>query len=424
MPLRYPLQEKAIMSKVTVGEFVPLEERALQRDGTVPLKIIAPGWGSSGYYPAEVLERDGPKVFKSGLKMYWNHPTATEEAERPERDLRDLAGELVSDARWDANGPKGPGLYAQAKVFEGYKGAVEELAPHIGVSIRAVGRARAGEADGRQGAIIEQLVQARSIDYVTEPGAGGKVLQLFEAARPQEQETPIKEAHNTAEWLESRIHLIFTQFADDLFGEGKITREERIALSGGIGQALNAFNAAVQASAPELYKRGRWAAPEPMMDDMDESAGDGSAEKLQEADMTELEEAKAALAQMEQENARLREGAILREARDVVSSALAKIEMPGITRARLVEAALVNPPIKEGALDKEALATRVQEAAKAELTYLAGAAGYGSGQIVGLGESAAAGREGSEDEALKQLGEAFQDMGLSESRAAIAAKGR
>jgi hypothetical protein len=165
-----------------VGEFTPLVE-AIRRDGTVALKIIQPGWGSSGYYPASVLERDGPVVFPAGTKMYWNHPTLTEESERPEGDLRNLAAELVSGARWDANGLAGPGLYADAKVFAPYQDAISELAPHIGVSIRAAGRAIAGEADGRQGRIVQQLVNARSVDFVTEPGAGGQVLSLFESAR-------------------------------------------------------------------------------------------------------------------------------------------------------------------------------------------------------------------------------------------------
>ena len=48
----------------------------------VPIKIIQPGWGSSGYYPKDVLERDGSKVFTKGVKMYWNHQTISEEYER------------------------------------------------------------------------------------------------------------------------------------------------------------------------------------------------------------------------------------------------------------------------------------------------------------------------------------------------------
>jgi hypothetical protein len=165
------------------GLFVPLMERALRRDGTIPIKIIQPGWGSSGYYPAEVLERDGPQVFQRGLKMFWNHPTTQEEAERPERRLDDLAAELVSDARWRADGPAGAGLYADAKVFEAYQPHVDDLAEHIGVSIRAVGRAQRGSVEGREGQIVTALTAAKSVDFVTAPGAGGQILSLFEAAR-------------------------------------------------------------------------------------------------------------------------------------------------------------------------------------------------------------------------------------------------
>lgn len=174
-----PISEAAELD----GAFVPLLERALRRDGTIGLKLIEPGWGASGYYSEAVLRRDGPKVFTPKLKMYWNHATAVEEAERPEGDLNALAAELVSPARWDDNGAKGPGLYADAKVFGPYQEAVNELAPHIGVSIRANGRATTGTAEGRTGAIIQEIAAARSVDFVTEPGAGGRILEMFEAAR-------------------------------------------------------------------------------------------------------------------------------------------------------------------------------------------------------------------------------------------------
>lgn len=172
------------------GDLVAVSEAALKEDGTGAVKIIAPGWGSSGYYAAEVLERDGPQVFTAGTKMFWDHPTLTEEWERPERSLRDLAGELTSDASWDPVGPpdkegkaSGPGLYANTKVFQPFAEAVNELAPSIGVSIIAYAKASVGEAEGRTGQIIDELVGADSVDFVTFPGAGGQVLQLFEAAR-------------------------------------------------------------------------------------------------------------------------------------------------------------------------------------------------------------------------------------------------
>lgn len=195
--LRSLTGERPINESEMTGDFVPLVERAVRRDGTIPIKIIQPGWGSSGYYPAEVLERDGPNVFTKGVKMYFDHPTMTEEAERPERSLRDLAAELVSDARWEKENPAGPGLYAEAQVFEAYRPAVDELAPHIGVSIRANGRAQFGQAEGKSGPIIQEITSAKSVDFVTSPGAGGQILSLFEARRDA--------AHNTIQPKESTM---------------------------------------------------------------------------------------------------------------------------------------------------------------------------------------------------------------------------
>ena len=183
------------------GDFVPLLERAVADDGTAQLRVIVPGWGSSGYYSPAVLERDGPKAFPSGTKMFWNHQTEAEEDARPEGDLRDLAGELTEDATFQADGAEGPGLYAKAKVFSAFAPVVEELAPHIGVSIRAMGKASSGEAEGREGTIIDALTQGLSVDYVTAPGAGGKVLSLFESVGRKGEvmdDTKLQEAQDDA----------------------------------------------------------------------------------------------------------------------------------------------------------------------------------------------------------------------------------
>ena len=55
----------------------------------------------------------------------------------------------------------------------------------------------------------------------------------------------LNEAANVGDWMESRIHLRFTEVADYRFGDGYITRPERIILSSAIGDALNAFRAKV-----------------------------------------------------------------------------------------------------------------------------------------------------------------------------------
>lgn len=172
------------------SDLVPLLERAVRDDGTVPLRIIAPGWGSSGYYSADVLERDGPRVFTSGLHMYLDHPSESESVDRPERSVRDLAGRLTTDARWDPDGPAGPGLYAEAEVFGPFRDVLDQIAPHIGVSIRAAGMVSEGEAEGRAGRLVDSLVQAESVDWVTRAGAGGQVVMMLESARSRSGQVP------------------------------------------------------------------------------------------------------------------------------------------------------------------------------------------------------------------------------------------
>ncbi len=144
------------------------------------IKLIAPGKGSSAFYPAEVLKRDGPKVFGPGTHVYVNHPTAAEEAARPEGDVKNLAGVLTTAAAYHESHAKGPGLYARMKVFADHGQMVEEKAPHVGMSIRASGIAESGKKqDGLP--ILKELTGAESVDVVTRAGAGGMILS--EAAR-------------------------------------------------------------------------------------------------------------------------------------------------------------------------------------------------------------------------------------------------
>ena len=148
------------------------------------VKVIESGWGSSGYYPAEVLASDGPKVFRKGTKVFWNHPTLSEANDRPERDLQQLAGKLVSDAKFD-----GTGLVAEVEFYSHYAPILKEMAEDVGLSIRAFGESRMGEAGGRQGPIIEALVDnpLTSVDVVTVAGAGGKFISLLESYKIKDE---------------------------------------------------------------------------------------------------------------------------------------------------------------------------------------------------------------------------------------------
>jgi hypothetical protein len=148
------------------------------------IKLIAAGKGSSAYYPKEVLQRDGPNVFKSGTHVYVNHPTAAEESQRPEGDVKNLAGVLTGPAVWRESHPKGAGLYGRMKVFQDHAQLVEEKAAHVGMSIRANGRGTGKMIDGVPE--LASLESAESVDVVTRAGAGGLIVTESAGSRNQE----------------------------------------------------------------------------------------------------------------------------------------------------------------------------------------------------------------------------------------------
>lgn len=167
---------------VSVMEVHVKEGHALPKP--IPVKLIGPGWGSMAYYSKEVLQRDGPGVFKKGTHMMWNHATDSQESERPEGDLNSLAAVLTKDAEWQDAGPKGPGLYSEAKVFSDFAEQISEKGAHIGVSINAGIHCSEGEMEGRSGRIAEKFVHAFSTDFVTKAGAGGApIVPVLESAR-------------------------------------------------------------------------------------------------------------------------------------------------------------------------------------------------------------------------------------------------
>lgn len=246
------------MSRTLLTEATPAAEATATpvegRPGRFLLQLITPGWGASGYYSPEVLEAAArARVFRQGMHSYIDHEHADGSGQdfNGNRSVRDLASVLAEDARWD-----GEALVAEATVFGPYREVLSQMQEAIGLSIRAYAETSIGEAEGRRGTIIDELVEGISADYVSHAGRGGRILQVIESARP------IAEARNIGQWIESRIHRDFTITADDMAGEGRLTREERIGLSSAIGDALAAFVGSLEANQPQLYTRDLWEDPQ------------------------------------------------------------------------------------------------------------------------------------------------------------------
>lgn len=147
------------------------------KPGRLKVTLITPGQGSSGYYSPEVLEAAATdKVFPAGTQMYLDHPTESEQFERPERSVKDLGAVLVEDA-YSEDGA----LVAEAESFSQHRELLSEMQQYIGVSVRS--SADVSEGAGRR--TIERLIASpsNSVDFVTRAGRGGS-FTVLESARP------------------------------------------------------------------------------------------------------------------------------------------------------------------------------------------------------------------------------------------------
>lgn len=366
-----------------------------QSGGVFLVDLITPGIGSSGVYTAETLQQAATdRVFAQGLHMYIDHQTAQERQDKPEGSVRDLAAVLMEDAIWT-----GESLQARAKVFEVWRAPLAEMKDAIGVSIRAAADVEYGEYEGQTRRIIGRIVHAESVDFVTRAGRGGRIVEVLESAR-------VEEARSIGQWIESRIHRDFTITADDMAGDGRLTREERIGLSSAIGDALAAFVSRLEADQPQLYTRDLWDDPVDTVAAAIEAAknvpvipaGRTTQESTKEDTMPEIEEAR--LRQLETDAGRVtaleserdtaqseRDAAIVErdEARESVrTSTIARIIAEANTEFTTLEAtglnALAESHTADGVLDETAFTTAVTEAAAAK------AVADGAGTVRGNGQ--------------------------------------
>jgi hypothetical protein len=474
-----PLTESAapVLDRPTAGRVVLTETRTqpAATGATQLVQLIDAGWGSSGYYSPQVLEaaaRD--RVLPAGTHMYLDHPTAQQEINQPERSVRDLAAVLAEDAHYD---PQRQGLVARVRVMPHCREVLAALAEHIGVSIRAEGMAETGNVEGRTGPIVTRITGAQSVDYVTRAGRGGKVLELLEAARA----TNLQEDRNVGAWLESRLHLELTRIADDMYGDGCLTRDERIVLSSAIGDGLAAWSARVEADAPQLFLRDPYTTPEhpvavvedgqpdtnvpatvpadtgiteaaPAADDnppheeepaMSGTASAGTASVAESAlspearaqiAETSLRESAARITALEAQNASLTverdtaRGEVRRirnveTARGAVTSALDAVQdLPAPARHRITESVTANPPVTtSGDVDAAALQTAVTAMVESEQAYIASireAAGVGTPTGLG-GDARPVGDVGAWHTDIQSR---FARLGLSEGAASAAAR--
>lgn len=379
------------MTRKTITETAGLTAAPVEGNpGRLLVTLITPGQGSSGYYEPAVLEAAGrDAVFPAGTQMFLDHPTESEQFERPERSVKDLGAVLAEDARWDEGLQA---LVAEADVFSQHREVLNEMQAHIGVSVRAA--AEVSEAKGKR--LVERIVAspANTVDFVTRAGRGGS-FTVLESARPsavnrralahdsvteatvndqrEALDDVLKNAHgaeNTYVWLrdfdattawfeisadggETTYAQAYTTgdngLANAMTGERTEVRQVTQYVSViPAGQSIESLGAAMGTTTIE----------ETALSDLRETAGRvTAAESARDAAIKERDEAKA-------ETAELKEAAAVRDRKDKAAAIVAteaKTAEIGLTPLE-VRGLVADLPVKEGALDTEAFTKTVQEA--------------------------------------------------------------
>lgn len=176
--MSFGLDEKAIKE---------VDEATDKRELVVCLIEAGKNFSKKRYYPKETL-KEAAGLF-AGLKMYLDHPTAKEEQEKPERSLEKWVSTIKES--WYEDG-KILGIVKVHNIEFWNKLKEDEVfRNNVAVSINASGKRYEREIDGSMMEVIEAILNPKSVDWVTEPGARGRVEYILESEKRREREEDI-----------------------------------------------------------------------------------------------------------------------------------------------------------------------------------------------------------------------------------------
>lgn len=130
--------------------------------------VARPGKGSSGTYSEDMFRENAQNIIAPGGQMFINHDDS--------RNPKDMLAVYPEGSYWD---DAERAVVAEAEVFSHWKDFVEEVGPHCGVSLYALGEA---DEDGNVTKIIPDRLNGA--DLVARPGLIGSGLaeKLYESA--------------------------------------------------------------------------------------------------------------------------------------------------------------------------------------------------------------------------------------------------
>jgi hypothetical protein len=165
--------------------------------------VIRAGPGNLGdrhWYTEDCLKQAVADGVFEGAQSYLDHPTPIEDVQRPERSVKDLAGQLSSVAIAKYDDPfrgASVGVYADFTpaataagdvAFGLIRSAIAQRevgvsSPLVGFSLNALGTGESVPINGEVWNQIDLITECLSVDVVTRAGAGGGVVSLLESAQ-------------------------------------------------------------------------------------------------------------------------------------------------------------------------------------------------------------------------------------------------
>ena len=408
--------------------------------GTLTLTVITPGLNKSKsrYYPAQMLKRDF-HVFENA-KMFANHQTDAQAKTQPEGDVNNWVAQLATV--W----PEADGrIRAKAKVIDPpFKEKLDLLKSQgllheMGVSIRAIGEANEAEVEGVTTNVVESLVAARSVDFVTYAGAGGQIEAMESALEDNEIDVELvteavlrKRRPDLIQLVENRVQEKIMKSLEQQLQESQVqlatVTKEKTGLAAKLDESQT--NAAKAATAAAEAQERQLKESQTELATLTKTNAELSAkfEEAQAAATKAAAEHKAAVAVIVKEKTEL--GVKLTESEKKTieaEKASAKTAAAGTLRKLLQESKL--PETAQARLRKTFAEAEnsdgIKEAISEEQAYLKSLGVAHTVTPKNLGESDNGSHENERDVqevTPEKMAEAFARLGLNESEAKLAGK--
>lgn len=135
-----------------------------------PVRLINHGWSQNKRYFTKKSVESVAKLANIRSMNLKNHPKDSE-------DIDKWASSITKS--WSQESDGRTGAYAWTYIFKSQEDLLEKIdtfPDQVGLSIRGKGKFSRGEAEGRKGPIVEDVMELKTTDWVLFPAAGGKAL--------------------------------------------------------------------------------------------------------------------------------------------------------------------------------------------------------------------------------------------------------